>query len=95
MLAELQSDPMALETAALSVISFADRAHQELPLTDVIQARMPQLKMGSGTAMGGALRLWIEKMKTEVKETTTTQKGDYKPICIIMTEGEPTHSWQE
>lgn len=92
---ELQSDPMALETAALSVITFASQAQQVTPLTDIIKLTQPTLKMGSGTALGAALRLWLDAMNREVKATTTDQKGDYKPICIILTDGEPTDTWED
>src|SRR5215204_4087287 len=55
---------------------------------------MPRLKMGSGTALGGALRLWLECMNREVIRTTAEQKGDFKPICFLLTDGEPTDSWE-
>lgn len=92
---ELQSDPMALETAALSVITFASKAEQVTPLTDIIKLTQPTLRMGSGTALGAGLKLWLDAMNREVKQTTDGQKGDYKPICIILTDGEPTDAWED
>lgn len=86
---------MALETAAISVITFASTAQQIIPLTDIIDFQMPKLKMGSGTALGAALRLWIECMKREVVKTTAEQKGDYKPLCFLLTDGDPTDQWEE
>jgi len=93
MIQELQSDPMALETAALSIITFSNSARQDIPLTDIPRLSLPRLKMGSGTALGAALRLWLDAMQREVKQTTAEQKGDYKPVTFVLTDGEPTDAW--
>jgi uncharacterized protein YegL len=95
LIGDLRMNPMALETAAISVITFASTAQQIIPLTDIIDFQMPRLKMGSGTALGSALRLWIECMNREVIKTTADQKGDFKPLCFLLTDGDPTDQWQE
>ncbi|HXM35546.1 MAG TPA: TerY-C metal binding domain-containing protein [Pyrinomonadaceae bacterium] len=95
LIGDLRSNPMALETAAISVITFASSAQQIVPLTEIIFFQMPKLKMGSGTALGSALRLWLDCMNREVVKTTADQKGDYKPICFLLTDGDPTDSWEE
>jgi uncharacterized protein YegL len=94
MINQLRGNPMALETAAISVITFASTARQVVPLTDILKFQMPRLKMGSGTALGAALRLWLDCMNREVMRTTAEQKGDFKPICFLLTDGEPTDSWE-
>src|SRR5262249_30263159 len=87
-------NPVALETVCLSVITFASQARQEVPLTDLMQFQLPQLRMGSGTAMGAALTLWKKCAAREVVTTTPERKGDYKPLCFILTDGEPTDEWE-
>ncbi len=94
MIGQLRGNPMALETVEISIITFASTATQVVPLTDILKFQMPRLKMGSGTALGAALRLWIECMNRELVSTTPDQKGDYKPICFLLTDGEPTDSWE-
>lgn len=91
---ELRRDPQALETACVSVITFSSVARQVMPLTDLMNFKLPRLRLGSGTALGGALRLWQQCMAQEVLKTSATQKGDYKPVCFIMTDGEPTDAWE-
>src|SRR5262245_37355276 len=91
---ELRGNPMALETAALSVITFASTARQVMPLTDLLQFNVPTLKMGSGTALGAALNLFLQCLGREIVKSTETQKGDYKPLCFLMTDGEPTDDWE-
>lgn len=95
MTTQLRSNPMALETAALSVITFANTAQQVVPLTDILKFQMPRFKMGSGTALGAALRLWLDCVAREVVSTTPDQKGDYKPMCFLLTDGEPTDAWEQ
>jgi len=95
LIGDLRSNPMALETAAISLITFASTAQQIVPLSEIIFFQMPKLKMGSGTALGAALRLWLDCMTREVVKTTADQKGDYKPICFLLTDGDPTDSWEE
>jgi uncharacterized protein YegL len=94
MIGQLRGNPMALETAAMSVITFASTARQVVPLTDILKFQMPRFKMGSGTALGAALKLWLDCMTREVVKTTPEQKGDFKPICFLLTDGEPTDSWE-
>jgi uncharacterized protein YegL len=95
LIGDLRSNPMALETGAISLITFASSARQVVPLTDILSFQIPRLKIGSGTAFGGALRLWLDCMNREVMTTTAEQKGDYKPVCFLLTDGEPTDSWEE
>ena len=33
-------------------------------------------------------------MQSEVRKTTATQKGDWKPLVFIMTDGCPTGEWE-
>lgn len=90
----LRGNPMALETAALSVITFASTARQVVPLTDLLKFNPPDFVMGSGTALGAALTLWQASMAREIVRSTSTQKGDYKPICFLLTDGQPTDAWE-
>src|ERR1051325_5484765 len=98
MVRELRSDPMALETAALSLITFANTAVQQVPLTDVIKFdlhNIPKLKLGTGTALGAALTLWEQCKAREVVKSSADRKGDFKPVCFILTDGEPTDAWEK
>lgn len=93
MLNELRSDPHALETVWISVITFSSRAKVLTPLTDVCQFQAPKLILGSGTSLGVALDLLEQRMKAEVRVQTASSKGDWKPIVFLMTDGDPTDTW--
>ncbi len=94
MISSLRQNPQAIETAFLSVITFDTSAQQIIPLTDLASFQMVDIKATGVTALGEALKLVAHKIDTEVAKTTTEQKGDWKPLVFIMTDGIPTDDWQ-
>ena len=95
LLAELKTDPMSLETAYLSVITFASTAKQVAPLEGLFAFKEPQLQSGGSTSMGSALQLLENCMDTEVRKSTPEQKGDWKPLVFLITDGMPTDNWEK
>lgn len=93
MISSLRQNPQAIETAYLSVITFDSIAQQIIPLTDLASFQMVDLKATGVTALGGALKLLSNRIENEVAKTTTEQKGDWKPLVFIMTDGVPTDDW--
>jgi len=94
MISSLRQNPQAIETAFLSVITFDSTAQQIIPLTDLASFQMVDIKATGVTSLGEALKLVAHKIDTEVAKTTTEQKGDWKPLVFIMTDGIPTDDWQ-
>lgn len=86
----LRQDPYALETACLSVITFASDARQAAPLQEVMAFEPPTLIASGQTAMGAALNLLAERVDAEVAQNTRDKKGDWKPLVFIMSDGAPT-----
>lgn len=95
LLGELKSDPQALETVFLSVITFDTTARQVVPLTELMLVKEPPFQATGTTALGAALRLLSDCLDKEVRPTTPTQKGDWKPLIFLMTDGAPTDKWEE
>ncbi|WP_316796469.1 vWA domain-containing protein [Pedobacter agri] len=93
MISSLRQNPQAIETAFLSVITFDSTAQQIIPLTDLASFQMVDLKATGVTALGEALKLVSNRIENEVAKTTTEQKGDWKPLVFIMTDGVPTDDW--
>lgn len=91
----LRQDPYALETAYLSIITFDSNAKQIVPLTELSMFQMPDIQASGTTSLGDALALIANKMNTEVVKTTFEQKGDWKPLVFIMTDGEPTDDFRK
>jgi uncharacterized protein YegL len=90
----LRQDPYALETAYLSVITFDSQAQQLCPLTELASFQPPLLKATGTTELGAALSLLAERIEQEVQKSTPEQKGDWKPLVFLMTDGSPTDDWQ-
>lgn len=94
LLSDLRGDPQALETAYLSVITFNSGAQQVCPLTELMAFQEPTLDASGTTALGEALILLDQVIDKEVRKSSATQKGDWKPLVFLMTDGEPTDNWQ-
>lgn len=90
----LRQDPYALETAYLSVITFDSAAKQIVPLTELSMFQMPNIQASGTTALGSALSTLAKVVEKEVVKTTPEQKGDWKPLVFLMTDGEPTDDWK-
>lgn len=89
---DLLTDPQAVESAYLSVITFGDVAIQVVPLTEISAFVPPELGADGQTNYGDALRVLIECFEMEVVRTTADQKGDWRPLVFILSDGAPTDS---
>jgi uncharacterized protein YegL len=94
MISSLRQNPQAIETAFISVITFDAVAQQIIPLTDLASFQMVDIKATGTTSLGEALKLLSTCIDREVAKTTAEQKGDWKPLVFIMTDGIPTDNWQ-
>jgi uncharacterized protein YegL len=94
LIGSLRQDPQALETAYLSVITFDTEAKQVVPLTDLISFQEPYLSAQGVTSLGEGLKLLAKCIDNEVAKSTPEQKGDWKPLVFIMTDGAPTDDWE-
>lgn len=89
LISTLRQDPVALETACLCIITFATEAKILLPLSEVTQIHPPEVTAGGRTAMGAALKLLCDSFDSDVVKTTPEQKGDWKPLVFLMSDGRP------
>lgn len=94
LVSDLRGDPQAMETAYLSVITFASSARQLSPLTELMAFQEPQLDASGSTSLGEALKLLEQCLDKEVRKSSPNQKGDWKPLVFIMTDGQPTDNWE-
>ena len=90
LISTLKTDPQALETVYLSVIGFAGQARTLVPLVELPSFFTPRLPVGSGTSLGRAMTHLMDQIDVQVRKTTAEQKGDWKPIVYLMTDGKPT-----
>lgn len=90
----LKKDPNALENVYISVIAFAGIAKTIVSLIEIASFYLPKLPLGSGTSLGAALNELMFQIDTSIIKTTKEQKGDWKPIVFLITDGKPTDSYK-
>ncbi|MBQ2790252.1 MAG: VWA domain-containing protein [Thermoguttaceae bacterium] len=88
----LIDDPHASLSAAISVIAYGRDAQVLTPLTSLYDFEVPPLHAPetAPTNLGEGLELLCEQYDKEVVVGSQNQKGDWLPILVIMTDGEPT-----
>ncbi|MDE7376531.1 MAG: VWA domain-containing protein [Muribaculaceae bacterium] len=92
MFSTLRSDPYALDTVSISIITFDREVKQVLPLTPIDKIQMPDITTPESgpTHTGAALEMLCERVDSEVRKSTPDQKGDWMPILFLMTDGKPS-----
>ncbi|MDR1593111.1 MAG: VWA domain-containing protein [Prevotellaceae bacterium] len=92
---ELRTDPYALETVYVSIIVFAGKPQKITSLTELYNFYPPKLPVGGGTSLGKALDFLMNDVSNSVKKTTLEEKGDWKPIIFLFTDGNPTDNFDK
>jgi uncharacterized protein YegL len=92
MLGGLRQDPHALESLHLSIITFDRDVKVVVPLSSLEHLQMPEIVCpDSGpTHLGAALEALCQRVDTEVLRSEGEQKGDWRPLLFIMTDGVPS-----
>ena len=87
--------PTAVETVWISLITFGTQAEVINPLTPLLEFLPPNdLKAGGTTSLGAALHLLDQALENDVKTGSDTEKGDWRPLVYLLTDGEPTDDWE-
>jgi uncharacterized protein YegL len=86
----LKTDPHAIETVWVSVIVFAGQAKTVVPLQEIISFYPPKFPIGNGTSLSNGLGHLMFELRKNIVKTTAEQKGDWKPIVFLFTDGVPT-----
>jgi len=92
MLSALRTDPQALDTVHLCVITFDAQVQVVAPLTPLDQVQLPEIRTPESgpTFLGRALELVCQCIDREVRKNTTDAKGDWMPLLFVMTDGSPS-----
>lgn len=92
MVASLKNDPFALESAALSIITYDRDVKVVLPMTALEDVHIPNIVAPESgpTNMGAALKVLCQQVDKEVHLSTPERKGDWMPLLFLMTDGKPS-----
>jgi uncharacterized protein YegL len=86
----VKTDPHAIETVWISIIVFAGQAKTLVPLQEVVSFYPPKFPIGGGTSLSKGLGHLMHELRKNIVKTTMEQKGDWKPIVFLFTDGVPT-----
>ena len=90
----IKQDPHAIETVWVSIIVFAGQAKTLVPLQEIVSFYPPKFPIGGGTSLSKGLGHLMHELRKNTVKTTFEQKGDWKPIVFLFTDGVPTDDTQ-
>ncbi len=88
----LRTDPQAVDSLWLSVITFNREVEELVPLTDLVSFQLPAIKCprSGPTHTGLALEVFYNKLQANLRRNTATERGDWKPLLFLFTDGKPS-----
>lgn len=92
MISHLRTDAQAAETLWISILTFDREVKEIFPLTDLPSFSFREITcpQSGPTFTGKCLELLEEKVQKEVKKGNANQKGDWKPLLFLITDGKPS-----
>ncbi len=90
----LSNDPIALDSVWVSIITFNSKITQLQPLTALADIPLQNINCprSGPTLTGKALEFLEKKVKVEVRKNSANQKGDWRPVLVIFTDGKASDS---
>ncbi len=88
----LRADAQALDSLWISMITFDREVNEIVSLTELASFQLPEITcpQSGPTHTGQALHMLHEKVQTDVIKGNAQQKGDWKPLLFLFTDGKPS-----
>lgn len=88
----LRTDAQALDSLWISIITYDREVKEIVPLTELVNFQLPEITcpQSGPTITGAGLNFIIEQVKKDVIKGSSTQKGDWKPLLFVFTDGKPS-----
>jgi uncharacterized protein YegL len=88
----LRSDAQALDSLWISIVTYDREVKEIAPLTELVSFQLPEITcpQSGPTNTGAGLEYIIQKVKKDVIKGSPTQKGDWKPLLFVFTDGKPS-----
>lgn len=92
MINTLRSDAQALDSLWISIVTFDREVREIVPLTELVNFQLPEITcpQSGPTNTGAGLDFIINKVNVDVIKSTPNQKGDWKPLLFVFTDGKPS-----
>jgi uncharacterized protein YegL len=91
MINTLRADAQALDSLWISIITFDRDVKEIVPLTELASFQLPEITcpQSGPTHTGKALEMLHQKVQVDIRKGSDTQKGDWKPLFFLFTDGKP------
>jgi len=88
----LRSDPQAMDSLHISVVTFDREVNNLIPLVDLASFHPVEIKCpDSGpTHTGQALEMIYDLVNKDLIKGSADRKGDWKPLLFVFTDGKPS-----
>jgi uncharacterized protein YegL len=88
----LRSDAQALDSLWISIVTYDREVKEIAPLTELVSFQLPEITcpQSGPTNTGAGLEYIIQQVKKDVIKGSPTQKGDWKPLLFVFTDGKPS-----
>ncbi|ROI14189.1 vWA domain-containing protein [Epilithonimonas hominis] len=88
----LRTDPQAMDSLHVSVITFDRNVTNLVPLVDLASYQPVEITCPESgpTHTGHALEMVHNLVKTELIKGSPERKGDWKPLLFVFTDGKPS-----
>ena len=88
----LRADAQALDSLWISMITFDREVKEIVSLTELAAFQLPEITcpQSGPTHTGQALEVLYDKVQKDVIKGHSTQKGDWKPLLFLFTDGKPS-----
>ena len=92
MINTLRADAQALDSLWISMITFDKEVREIVPLTELPSFQLPEIicPQSGPTHTGQALEMLYQKVQLDVIKGNANQKGDWKPLMFLFTDGKPS-----
>jgi uncharacterized protein YegL len=92
MINTLRSDAQALDSLWISIITYDREVKEIAPLTELVSFQLPEITcpQSGPTNTGAGLEFIVRQVKKDVIKGSSTQKGDWKPLLFVFTDGKPS-----
>ena len=92
MINTLRSDAQALDSLWISIVTYDREVKEIAPLTELVSFQLPEITcpQSGPTNTGAGLDYIIQQVKKDVIKGSSTQKGDWKPLLFVFTDGKPS-----
>jgi uncharacterized protein YegL len=90
----LRADAQALDSLWISIVTFDREVKEIVPLTELADFQLPEITcpQSGPRHTGKAMEVLYDKVKNEVRKSSPSQKGDWRPLLFLFTVGSPNDS---